>query len=197
MVEKLTKSTKIILLVSSDPPTKTNTEDVDLISACLDYAIGSYGGFCCGSSYVVDHQRLSGLGYCFSASLPPLQSIVASVAVDILKSKPELIEKLQKNARFAHKELQRLTKIVVCGDEVSPIKHLRLTTITDQAEAQHLLEQIVDYMQEEGVALTVARYLEEYFVPPPSIRIIVSAVLDEQEISSVVSLLEKASDTLV
>ncbi|XP_013772766.1 serine palmitoyltransferase 1-like [Limulus polyphemus] len=172
-------------------------EDVDLISACLDYAIGSYGGFCCGSSYVVDHQRLSGLGYCFSASLPPLQSIVASVAIDVLKSKPELVEKLQKNARFAHKELQRLTKLLVCGDEVSPVKHLRLAA--DRAEAQQLLEQIVDHMQEEGVALTVARYIdeEEHLVPPPSIRLIVSAILDEEEISSVVSLLEKNSDTLL
>lgn len=28
----------------------------------LEYAIPSVGGFCVGTSYVVDHQRLSGLG---------------------------------------------------------------------------------------------------------------------------------------
>ena len=30
------------------------------------------GGFVAGTSYVADHQILAGLGYTFSASLPPL-----------------------------------------------------------------------------------------------------------------------------
>lgn len=34
-------------------------------------ALASIGGFCAGDREIVDHQRLSGLGYCFSASLPP------------------------------------------------------------------------------------------------------------------------------
>lgn len=33
--------------------------------------MASIGGFCSGEREVVDHQRLSGLGYCFSAALPP------------------------------------------------------------------------------------------------------------------------------
>ena len=39
--------------------------------AAAGNALASIGGFCCGDREVVDHQRLSGLGYCFSASLPP------------------------------------------------------------------------------------------------------------------------------
>jgi hypothetical protein len=34
-------------------------------------SLASIGGFCAGDREIVDHQRLSGLGYCFSASLPP------------------------------------------------------------------------------------------------------------------------------
>lgn len=34
-------------------------------------AVASIGGFCAGDREIVDHQRLSGLGYCFSASSPP------------------------------------------------------------------------------------------------------------------------------
>lgn len=34
-------------------------------------SLASIGGFCSGEREVVDHQRLSGLGYCFSAALPP------------------------------------------------------------------------------------------------------------------------------
>ena len=32
-------------------------------------SLASIGGFCAGDREIVDHQRLSGLGYCFSASL--------------------------------------------------------------------------------------------------------------------------------
>ena len=38
---------------------------------CAGYSLASIGGFCSGEREIVDHQRLSGLGYCFSASLPP------------------------------------------------------------------------------------------------------------------------------
>lgn len=48
-----------------------NIDDIDLISANMENALASIGGFCCGRSFVIDHQRLSGQGYCFSASLPP------------------------------------------------------------------------------------------------------------------------------
>lgn len=44
---------------------------VEIVGASLGAALSSVGGFCAGDREVVDHQRLSGLGYCFSASLPP------------------------------------------------------------------------------------------------------------------------------
>lgn len=37
--------------------------------------MGSVGGFCVGDRTIVDHQRLSGSGYCFSASLPPYLAV--------------------------------------------------------------------------------------------------------------------------
>jgi serine palmitoyltransferase len=36
--------------------------ELDMISGTLEYAIGSIGGFCVGSHFIVEHQRLSGLG---------------------------------------------------------------------------------------------------------------------------------------
>lgn len=48
-------------------------------------ALASIGGFCAGDREIVDHQRLSGLGYCFSASLPPfLATGAASVRLPLL-----------------------------------------------------------------------------------------------------------------
>src|SRR6218665_473303 len=43
------------------------TMDIDMIAVSLEYSCAAYGGFCCGTHYIIDHQRLSGLGYCFSA----------------------------------------------------------------------------------------------------------------------------------
>lgn len=55
--------------------------DVDVIIATLGGALASVGGFCVASREIVDHQRLSGAGYCFSASLPPFLAVAASEAL--------------------------------------------------------------------------------------------------------------------
>ncbi|KAK3727859.1 hypothetical protein QZH41_001638 [Actinostola sp. cb2023] len=36
--------------------------DIDLISVSMENSLATIGGFCCGTSFVVDHQRLSGAG---------------------------------------------------------------------------------------------------------------------------------------
>ena len=36
--------------------------DIDLIMGSLETSIGSIGGFCVGTTYVVEHQTLAGLG---------------------------------------------------------------------------------------------------------------------------------------
>lgn len=51
---------KIYLITCS-----AQADHLDLIIGSLEYAIPSIGGFCVGTSYVVDHQRLSGLGIGF------------------------------------------------------------------------------------------------------------------------------------
>ena len=43
-------------------------------------AFGSLGGLCVGTAEVIDHQRLSGAGYCFSAAAPPFYSAAAIAA---------------------------------------------------------------------------------------------------------------------
>ncbi|VEL35638.1 unnamed protein product, partial [Protopolystoma xenopodis] len=50
----------------------------------LELAVGVFGGFCAGSKFVVDHQRLSGQGYCFSASLPPMLAAAATTGLELL-----------------------------------------------------------------------------------------------------------------
>src|SRR5262249_55226097 len=66
-------------------------EDVDMRCGSLENAIASTGGFCTGRSFVVDHQRLSGLGYCFSASAPPLLAAAAIEALRLIDAEPRRV----------------------------------------------------------------------------------------------------------
>ncbi|XP_017469678.1 PREDICTED: serine palmitoyltransferase 1 isoform X2 [Rhagoletis zephyria] len=70
--------------------------EVDLIMAGMENSLATIGGFCVGSHFIVEHQRLSGLGYCFSASLPPLLTQAAISALDRFESQPKMFTELQR-----------------------------------------------------------------------------------------------------
>ena len=80
--------------------------DVDLVCVSLEMAVGSAGGFCAGRSYVVDHQRLSGLGYCFSASMPPMLAAASIRSLDIMESSPRLFTQIREKAVTMRQLLQ-------------------------------------------------------------------------------------------
>ncbi|XP_057403857.1 serine palmitoyltransferase 1-like [Balaenoptera acutorostrata] len=81
-------------------------DDIDLISANMENSLASIGGFCCGRSFVIDHQRLSGQGYCFSASLPPLLAAAAVEALNIMEENPGIFAVLKEKCKRIHKALQ-------------------------------------------------------------------------------------------
>ncbi|XP_023223298.1 serine palmitoyltransferase 1-like [Centruroides sculpturatus] len=174
-------------------------DEVDLIVASLENAMASYGGFCCGSSYIVDHQRLSGLGYCFSASLPPLQAAVALAALKAMKSNPEVLVTLRENASLVHKELQRIPQLSLGADEISPVKHLYIVGDYSREEKIKKLERIVDYGYQNGIAFTVARYLdkEEHTLLAPSIRLVVNSLFEEADVKRVADVLRKACEKIL
>ncbi|MCP9261182.1 Serine palmitoyltransferase 1 [Dirofilaria immitis] len=73
--------------------------DCDMIVGSLEHAFSSTGGFCAGRTFVVHHQRLSSLGYCFSASLPPLLAVAASKSLDIISNDPNRLMRLRQNCK--------------------------------------------------------------------------------------------------
>lgn len=100
--------------------------EVDLICASLEASVESVGGFCVGSHFIVEHQRLSGLGYCFSASQPPLLTQAAITALDIFEKDSEIFGKLNEVAEKVDKKFRELTRLELRGHPISPIKHLYL-----------------------------------------------------------------------
>ncbi|KAL3800197.1 hypothetical protein HJC23_001118 [Cyclotella cryptica] len=57
----------------------------EILTFSIENALGSVGGMTVGSEEVVDHQRLSGAGYCFSASAPPFLSKVCVASLKRLQ----------------------------------------------------------------------------------------------------------------
>uniref|UniRef100_A0A673IIL8 Serine palmitoyltransferase 1 n=1 Tax=Sinocyclocheilus rhinocerous TaxID=307959 RepID=A0A673IIL8_9TELE len=173
-----------------------NIDDIDLISANMENALASIGGFCCGRSFVIDHQRLSGQGYCFSASLPPMLASAAIEALNIMEEDPGVFRVLRDKCKHVHKALQGTPGLKVAGEPLAPALHLQLENSTgSRTNDLKLLRAIVDYSLERRIALTLARYLdkEERFLPPPSIRVVVTVEQTQEEIEKAAQCIREAA----
>uniref|UniRef100_A0A671P154 Serine palmitoyltransferase 1 n=1 Tax=Sinocyclocheilus anshuiensis TaxID=1608454 RepID=A0A671P154_9TELE len=173
-----------------------NIDDIDLISANMENALASIGGFCCGRSFVIDHQRLSGQGYCFSASLPPMLASAAIEALNIMEEDPGIFRVLQENCKHVQKALQGTPGLKVAGEPLAPALHLQLENSTgSRTNDLKLLRAIVDYSLERQIALTLARYLDkdERFLPPPSIRVVVTVEQTQEEIEKAAQCIREAA----
>lgn len=110
--------------------------DVDVLIGSLSGTLGSVGGFCVGSREVVDHQRLSGAGYCFSASAPPFLCASAEAALNTMRENPALLAQLKSNANKLQTLLEnkvKQMKLVASAD--SPMKHLQLCIGTSNTKS--------------------------------------------------------------
>ncbi|XP_030323578.1 serine palmitoyltransferase 1 isoform X1 [Calypte anna] len=177
-----------------------NIDDIDLISANMENSLASIGGFCCGRSFIIDHQRLSGQGYCFSASLPPLLAAAAIEALNIMEDNPDIFQILRHKCERIHKALQGISGLKVVGESFSPTLHLQLEESCGSRENDvKLLKRVVDYCMNSGIALTQARYLdkEEKCLPAPSIRVVITVEQTEQELDKAASLLKEAAQSVL
>ena len=154
--------------------------DIDLIMGTLENALGSIGGFCVGTSYVIEHQTLAGIGYLFSASLPPMLASGAFKALELLENNTEWMAKLAGKCQFAHRAFVNLPGMILQGRDISPVKHLRLADYKTLPRSQQsdLLTQLVIKARDQGLALVKSAYLEdqEIHCPYPSIRLTISLV---------------------
>lgn len=178
-------------------------EDVDIIAGSLGHSVASIGGFCAGAREMVDHQRLSGLGYCFSASLPPYLASTSMAALDMMTQESILSKRqgqVSKNAMLCRHLLLKETNYVDVlspeESEKSPLIHVRLAPVnmdpTTWGETELILQRIVEgALTQDNMLFTVAKYskLDASFRPPPSIKISVKSSHTEKEIRDAVACL--------
>ncbi|KAF9310690.1 serine palmitoyltransferase component [Podila horticola] len=164
------------------------TRDVDMIVGSMANTLSGAGGFCAGAKEVVDHQRLSGQAFVFSASIPAMLTVCASEAIRILETSQgeKLLKVLQDNAAAFRAVVASVPlAIELSSTPGSPVLHLRippqaLTTagISTRDSETLLLQEIVDEVAvKDGLLITRAKYVEsqELHLPRPSIRISISA----------------------
>ncbi|ORZ23454.1 pyridoxal phosphate-dependent transferase [Absidia repens] len=175
--------------------------DVDMIVGSMATVICASGGFCAGSVEIVDHQRLSGSAYCFSASIPAMLAVSASEALNIIGQQPSLLLELNERSRsfrqtLLHKSLEPLVELYSADlDSPAPFFHIRIkqsflrSRLRDQErdiareDEETLLQDVVDECGSQGVLVTRAKYVydQERHCPRPSIKIYVTTGLSKKE----------------
>lgn len=169
-------------------------EVVDIATADLGNAIASVGGFCVGSEDVVKHQRLSGAGYCFSASQPPFLAMAASVALDIVSERGEtFVSRLRDNVDTFRKQLDihslKQAGWYVDGHQLSPLMHIRAYDDTlPLATFTTLQKECLD----NDVLIARPVYAQSEVNPPrPCVRVTVSVAHSERELQKAATVIRQ------
>ncbi|KAI7869466.1 pyridoxal phosphate-dependent transferase [Spinellus fusiger] len=193
-------------LFSIDP------KEIDMLVGSLCTTFCASGGFCAASSEVVEHQRLSGSAYCFSASIPAMLAVSASEAIKLISQQPSLLKELAERVTvfrqtLAHKSLESLIKMSDPeGQACSPFFHLRVRSSflgsraldsevdVSRENEERLLQEVVDECAVQGVLVTRAKYIydQERVCPRPSIKIHVTTGLTKKENEKAASVVKSA-----
>lgn len=154
-------------------------KNIEMVIISMGNALASVGGVSLGTREVVDHQRLSGPGYCFSASAPPVFSACALASLAVLQDKSvggKLLESLVKNSKVFYDELSGIPGIRVVTEDpeetnsVTPIIHLALDESNEAVAAsvaglsgealwdaeETIVSEIVNDCVQSGVGVTLS-----------------------------------------
>ena len=192
-------------------------QHAEIITISLENSMGSIGGITVGNEEVVDHQRLSGAGYCFSASLPPFLATAAQASLKRMETQPKVLATLKHNIEYFYNQLEEQlcnsssnsnsnsnlipNKLMVTSEVgISPIVFLQLTKNEDNIltfdEQVNALDQIAKKCLDDGVFIIstgnhVTHHLHK--IPPPALRLSIMAKQSKAEIDTAIKVLKKAA----
>ena len=99
---------------------------VDMIIGSLSHYCGAGGGFCVGSREIVEHQRISGGAYVFSAALPGMLATTASETIGLLQIQgPELLTQIRELTRVLRQELEKSEVLEIMSAQENPLFLIR------------------------------------------------------------------------
>jgi 7-keto-8-aminopelargonate synthetase-like enzyme len=91
-----------------------DASEVDMLIGSLAGPLCAGGGFCAGSTDVVEHQRISAASYTFSAALPAMLATTASETVSMLQSNPDILVQCRDNIRAMRAQLDPRSDWIYC-----------------------------------------------------------------------------------
>ena len=130
--------------------------DVDMLMGSLENALGSVGGFCAGSSALVEYQRLFSLSYCFSASPPPFLAQAVVSAIKILESKVSVLQDLMTLS------IQVDSWLHACNYEVISDKESPLKVVGFKPERRHFVDYIYEYCKRQKIRVIKGDYVLKF-----------------------------------
>jgi 8-amino-7-oxononanoate synthase len=95
------------------------TDDVDLIMSTFSKSFASVGGFIAGDDDVIDYIKHNARSFIFSASIPAANCAAVLAALEVMRTEPERIERVNLNARKMHAGLTAMG--YKTGESITPI----------------------------------------------------------------------------
>ena len=151
-----------------------------ITTGTMSKALGSIGGYVCGSSTVIDYIINHSRPFIFATALSPADIGASIGALEVLAEEPSVYQSLRSNTKYMHKALQSLG---IPSSDDTPIFPIIIGSNEDTLEASLLCER-------EGIILSGIR--------PPTVpvntgrlRLTATAAHTEEELDKVIQVLQR------
>lgn len=110
----------------------------------------------------------------------------------------QIFHSLRNNALSINNGLKEISMLVCSSSAESPLKHIYLKEQKDYAIEKKLLSAISNKCIENNLAIILPAYLEsERILPRPSLRLCISASLDDSDIKFALNTLKKCTEEIL
>ncbi|KGM96921.1 glycine acetyltransferase [Clostridium novyi A str. 4552] len=120
----------------------------DILMGTLSKAIGSEGGFVCGSNELIEYLKNKARGFIFSTSLSPVSMAISKKAFEIIEKSSMDVKKLQENIKYFCNQLSLRGIKVKSETPIIPI------LIGNEKKAIDIAEELLN----RGIFISAIRY---------------------------------------
>ena len=178
---------------------------VDMIIGSLSHYCGAGGGFCVGSQEIVEHQRISGGAYVFSAALPGMLATTASDTIGLLQIQgPELLTQIRELARVFRQQVEKSEVLEIMSAHENPLFLIRLKkdVVEDRGIGkglgeERLLQDVVEELLSQSYMITRCKALPGISPHQPRIKVTVSVGHTRKEVEKMGTALRQVAAKVV
>ncbi|KAF8477101.1 pyridoxal phosphate-dependent transferase [Kalaharituber pfeilii] len=178
---------------------------VDMIVGSLSHYCGAGGGFCVGSEEIVEHQRISGAAYVFSAALPGMLATTASETIHHLQVQaPELLTHVRELTKLFRQHLEKSDLLECTSSPENPMCLIKLRKVVleergiEKGEQEDkLLQDIVDEVLNQGFMITRVKALPGVVPHQPKIKIVIGVGHTKKEVEKAAATIRQVAAKLV